>query len=73
MEKIGFLNTSIWYLNLKYLVPGDAGEYTCIVSNPYGCINHTFKVRVLGKYMTGWSNLYLVFLFSWNHFIQAWG
>ena len=46
-----YLNTSIWYLKLKDLVPGDAGEYTCIVSNPYGSINHTYTFRVLGEYM----------------------
>ncbi|XP_073239420.1 hemicentin-2-like isoform X2 [Porites lutea] len=44
-----YLNTSIWYLKLKDLRPGDAGEYTCIVSNPYGSINHTYTVRVLAK------------------------
>ena len=46
-----YLNTSIWYLKLKDLRPGDAGEYTCIVSSPYGSINHTYTVRVLGEYM----------------------
>ena len=44
-----YLNTSIWYLKLKDLVPKDAGQYTCIVSNGYGSINHTYTVRVLGK------------------------
>ena len=48
-----YLNTSIWYLKLKDLVPGDAGQYTCIVSNPYGSINHTFTVRVQGEYWRG--------------------
>ncbi|XP_073239422.1 fibroblast growth factor receptor 3-like isoform X2 [Porites lutea] len=48
-----YLNTSIWYLKLKDLVPGDAGEYTCIVSNPYGSINHTYSVRVQGEYRRG--------------------
>ena len=44
-----YLDTSIWYLELKNLVPKDAGQYTCIVSNRYGSINHTYTVRVLGK------------------------
>ena len=44
-----FLNTSVWYLKLKNLVPKDAGQYTCIVSNRYGSINHTYTVIVLGK------------------------
>lgn len=44
-----YLNTSIWYLKLKDLVPKDAGQYTCIVSNRYGSINHTYTVRVQAK------------------------
>lgn len=44
-----YLNTSIWYLKLKDLVPDDAGQYTCIVSNRYGSINHTYTVKVEGK------------------------
>ena len=44
-----YLNTSLWYLKLKDLVPKDDGQYTCIVSNRYGSINHTYTVTVLGK------------------------
>ena len=44
-----YLNTSIWYLKLKNLEVKDAGQYTCIVSNRYGNINHTYTVTVLGK------------------------
>ena len=61
-----YLNTSIWYLKLKDLVPGDAGEYTCIVSNPYGSINHTYSVRVQGEYRRGWINFYPLFVKSFH-------
>ena len=44
-----YLNTSIWYLKLKDLVPDDSGQYTCIVSNPYGSINHTYTLQVVGE------------------------
>ena len=44
-----YLNTSIWYLKLKNLEVKDAGQYTCIVSNRYGSINHTYTVTVLGN------------------------
>ncbi|KAL9983806.1 hypothetical protein ACROYT_G006036 [Oculina patagonica] len=44
-----YLNTSIWYLKLKDLVPDDSGKYTCIVSNPYGSINHTYTLQVVAK------------------------
>ena len=54
------LNSSIWYLILKDLVPNDSGKYTCIVANPYGSINHTYTLNVVGKYSHGnyrkWSN-----------------
>ena len=45
-----YLNTSIWNLKLKNLVPNDSGKYTCIVSNPYGSINHTYTLQVVGKF-----------------------
>ena len=44
------LNTSIWYLKLKHLMPIDSGKYTCIVSNPYGSINHTYTLQVVGEF-----------------------
>ena len=45
-----YLNTSIWYLKLINLVPNDSGKYTCIVSNPYGSINHTYTLQVVGEF-----------------------
>ena len=36
-------------LSLRGLVPADSGIYTCNVSNPYGWINHTYRVDVHGK------------------------
>ena len=44
-----YLNTTLWFLKLKDLVPDDSGKYTCIVSNPYGSINHTYTLQVVGK------------------------
>lgn len=38
----------MWYLKLKDLVPLDSGKYTCVVSNAYGSINHTYTLRVVG-------------------------
>jgi len=43
------LKTNMWYLKLKDLVPLDSGQYTCVVSNAYGSINHTYTLRVVGK------------------------
>lgn len=39
----------MWYLKLKDLVPLDSGKYTCVVSNAYGSINHTYTLQVVGK------------------------
>ncbi|XP_067037569.1 fibroblast growth factor receptor 2-like isoform X3 [Acropora muricata] len=42
-----------WYLRLKELRLTDSGEYTCIVSNPYGSINRTYNLQVIsGKHET---------------------
>lgn len=38
-----------WTLRLEDLVPKDSGNYTCIVCNHLGCINHTFKVDIIGE------------------------
>lgn len=43
------LKTNMWYLKLKDLVPLDSGKYTCVVSNAYGSINHTYTLRVVEK------------------------
>ena len=44
-----YLNSSLWFLRLKDVVPDDSGKYTCIVNNPYGSINHTYTLKVVGK------------------------
>lgn len=31
------------------VVPSDKGNYTCIVENKYGAINHTYHLDVVGK------------------------
>ena len=44
------LNSSLWYLKLKDLIPDDDGNYTCIVRNPYGSIRHTYTLKVIGRF-----------------------
>ncbi|XP_068734988.1 fibroblast growth factor receptor-like 1 [Montipora capricornis] len=48
-RKDPYLNSSLWYLKLKNLDLDDAGEYTCIVTNPYGRINYTYVLNVVAK------------------------
>lgn len=43
------IRTDTWYLKLKDLAPLDSGKYTCLVSNTYGSINHTFTLRIVGE------------------------
>ena len=52
-----YLNSSQWFLRLRDVVPDDSGKYTCIVTNPYGSINHTYTLKVVGK-----SQLALLFV-----------
>ncbi|XP_074634964.1 hemicentin-1-like isoform X1 [Acropora palmata] len=44
-----YLNSSLWFLRLRDVVPDDSGKYTCIVTNPYGSINHTYTLKVVVK------------------------
>ncbi|XP_011160426.1 fibroblast growth factor receptor homolog 1 isoform X2 [Solenopsis invicta] len=39
-----------WSLRLEDVVTKDSGNYTCIVCNYLGCINHTFKVDIIERY-----------------------
>lgn len=39
-----------WAIVLEGLVPYDAGRYTCLVCNEYGCINFTTELEVKGKW-----------------------
>ncbi|XP_071522280.1 fibroblast growth factor receptor 4-like isoform X2 [Panulirus ornatus] len=36
-------------LKMENLVPTDSGNYTCVVSNPYGSINRTFALEVIER------------------------
>lgn len=38
-----------WSLIMESVVPSDKGNYTCIVENQYGSINHTYHLDVVGK------------------------
>lgn len=46
------MRTDTWYLKLKDLAPLDSGKYTCLVSNTYGSINHTYTLRIVEKHRT---------------------
>lgn len=48
-RELGTLIRSKWTLRLEDVVPKDSGNYTCIVCNYLGCINHTFKVDIIGE------------------------
>ncbi|XP_032663228.1 fibroblast growth factor receptor homolog 1-like isoform X2 [Odontomachus brunneus] len=47
---LGTVIRTKWTLRLEDLVPKDSGNYTCIVCNHLGCINHTFKVDILERF-----------------------
>lgn len=35
---------------MESVVPSDRGNYTCVVQNKYGRIQHTYQLDVLGEY-----------------------
>lgn len=41
-----------WSIIMDSVVPSDKGNYTCIVENEYGSINHTYQLDVVGKKAT---------------------
>ena len=49
-REVGPIKMSKWTLTVEDLVVKDGGNYTCVVCNYLGCINHTFKVDVIGKH-----------------------
>lgn len=36
---------------MESVVPSDKGNYTCVVENKYGSINHTYTLDVVGEYV----------------------
>ncbi|XP_011300094.1 fibroblast growth factor receptor homolog 1 isoform X2 [Fopius arisanus] len=49
-RSVGPIFTSKWTLRIEDLVVDDGGNYTCIVCNHLGCINHTFKVDIIERF-----------------------
>lgn len=37
---------------MESVVPSDKGNYTCLVENEFGAINHTYTLDVVGQYNT---------------------
>ncbi|MFT7817519.1 fibroblast growth factor receptor 1 isoform X4, partial [Arapaima gigas] len=38
----------MWTIIMESVVPSDKGNYTCVVENKYGSINHTYQLDVVG-------------------------
>ncbi|KGL83740.1 Fibroblast growth factor receptor 1, partial [Tinamus guttatus] len=38
-----------WSIIMDSVVPSDKGNYTCIVENKYGSINHTYQLDVVER------------------------
>ncbi|KAL1114790.1 hypothetical protein AAG570_007614 [Ranatra chinensis] len=49
-RSLGTINYNQWSIVLEDLTTFDAGNYTCVICNIYGCINSTFKVHVQERY-----------------------
>lgn len=44
------VRTQHWTLIMESVVPSDKGNYTCLVENEFGSINHTYTLDVVGQY-----------------------
>lgn len=42
----------MWTLIMESVVPSDEGNYTCVVENEYGSLQHTYVLDVVGKKTT---------------------
>ncbi|KAB5567786.1 hypothetical protein PHYPO_G00236870 [Pangasianodon hypophthalmus] len=40
---------SLWAIIMDSVVPSDKGNYTCVVENKYGSINHTYQLDVVER------------------------
>jgi len=62
-----------WSLIMESVVPSDKGNYTCIVENQYGSINHTYHLDVVGKYSSvTCKRMFLVNFSRLKHFELSW-
>jgi hypothetical protein len=55
---LGSIRNGRWSLILEDLVVSDSGNYTCIVCNLCGCINFTYKVDIIGRFISLFTPLY---------------
>ncbi|XP_076759206.1 fibroblast growth factor receptor homolog 1 isoform X3 [Xylocopa sonorina] len=49
-RRLGTVVMTKWNFRLEDLVPEDSSNYTCVVCNELGCINHTFKVEIVERF-----------------------
>ncbi|NXY25352.1 FGFR1 factor, partial [Atrichornis clamosus] len=47
--KVRGAGAATWSIIMDSVVPSDKGNYTCIVENKYGSINHTYQLDVVGE------------------------
>uniref|UniRef100_A0A8D0WU32 Fibroblast growth factor receptor n=1 Tax=Sus scrofa TaxID=9823 RepID=A0A8D0WU32_PIG len=72
-----------WSLIMESVVPSDKGNYTCVVENDYGSINHTYHLDVVGEFRSPHRSLRslgvipgirsCVFLFGFRFFLWCVG
>uniref|UniRef100_A0A8D0CHL7 Fibroblast growth factor receptor n=1 Tax=Scleropages formosus TaxID=113540 RepID=A0A8D0CHL7_SCLFO len=43
------VNLHMWTIIMESVVPSDKGNYTCVVENKYGSINHTYQLDVVER------------------------
>ncbi|CAL8276204.1 unnamed protein product [Merluccius merluccius] len=51
-QRAGGFKVSTWSLIVESVVPSDGGNYTCVVKNQYGSLNHTYVLDVVVRNST---------------------
>lgn len=52
VRNLGGIRTTKWQMLLEDLITADSGNYTCVVCNIKGCINFTYKLEIVGKFVS---------------------
>lgn len=56
MNFVSKVRDHVWTIIMESVVPSDKGNYTCVVENQHGSINHTYQLDVVGRCQSGCSD-----------------
>lgn len=60
-----------WTLIMESVIPSDKGNYTCVVENEYGRLQHTYVLDVVGKKKCSFTKTSVVSRQTWASGVSA--